>query len=60
MQAMMKMIERMNFMMGNVCDTLEKVGKYGNVAGICTQDVRKVGAELKLNNGGEAERPRWF
>jgi hypothetical protein len=27
MQAMMKMMERMNFMMGNVCDRLEKVGK---------------------------------
>jgi hypothetical protein len=40
MQAMTKMME---FMMGNVCDRLEKVGKQGNVAGTCTQDVRKVG-----------------
>jgi hypothetical protein len=31
MQAMTKMMERMNFVMGNV-------------AGTCTQDVRKVGA----------------
>jgi len=53
------MMERMNFMMGNVCDRLEKVGKHGNVAGTCTQDVRKVGAESKSNNGSEAERPRW-
>jgi hypothetical protein len=60
MQAMTKMTERMNFVMGNLCDRLEKMGKHGNVAGICTQDVRKVGAELKLNNGSEAERPRWF
>jgi hypothetical protein len=49
----------MNFMMGNMCGRLEKVGKYGNAAGTCTQDVRKVGAEAKLNNGSEAERPRW-
>jgi hypothetical protein len=33
MQAMTKMMERMNFMMGNVCDRLEKVGKHGNMAG---------------------------
>ena len=37
----------------------KKVGKYGNVAGTCTQDVRKVPAELKSNNGSGAERPRW-
>jgi len=49
MQAMM--FERMNFMMENVCDRLEKVGKYGNAAGTCTQDMRKVGAEPKSNNG---------
>jgi hypothetical protein len=59
MQAMTKMMENMNFMMGNVCDRLEKVGKHGNVAGTCTQDVRKVGAELKSNNGSGVERPRW-
>jgi hypothetical protein len=53
------MMERMNFMMGNVCDRLEKVGKHGNMAGTCTQDMRKVGAEPKTNNGSEAERPRW-
>ena len=44
MHVMTKMMERMNFMMGNVCDRLAKVGKHGNVAGTCTQDVRKVGA----------------
>jgi hypothetical protein len=54
-----KMMERMNFVMGNVCDRLEKVGKLGNVAGTFTQDVRKVGAEPKLNNGSGAEIPRW-
>jgi hypothetical protein len=47
MHAMMKMMERMNLMMGNVCDRLEKVGKHGNMAGTCTQDVRKVGAQHK-------------
>ena len=45
--------------MGNVCDRLEKVGKHGNMVGTCTQDVRKVGAEPKSNNGSGAERPRW-
>jgi hypothetical protein len=58
MQAMTKMMEIMNFMMGNVCDRLEKVGKHGNMAGTCTQDVRKVGAKPKSNNGNGAERPR--
>jgi len=53
------MMERINFMMGNMCDRLEKVGKHGNMAGTCTQDVRKVGAEPKSNNGSRAERPRW-
>jgi hypothetical protein len=59
MQAMTKMMERMNFMMGNVCDRLENVGKHGNMAGTCTQDVRKVGVEPKSNNGSGVERPRW-
>jgi hypothetical protein len=59
MHAMTKMMERMNLMMGNVCNILEKVGKHGNVAGKCTQDVRKVGAQHKSNNGNGAERPRW-
>ena len=36
MQAMTKMMENMNLMMGNVCDKLEKVGKHGHVAGTCT------------------------
>jgi hypothetical protein len=59
MQVMMKMMERMNSMTGNVCDRLEKVGKQGNMAETCTQDVRKVGAEPKSNNDSGAERPRW-
>ena len=58
MQVMTKMMERMNFTMGNVCDRLEKVAKHGNVAGTCTQDVRKVGAELKSYHGSGAERPK--
>ena len=44
--------------MGNVCDRLEKVGKHGNVAGTCSQDVRKGRAEPKSNIGSGAERPR--
>jgi hypothetical protein len=59
MHAITKMMERMNFMMGNVCDRLEKVGKHGNVAGTCTQDVIKFGAQHKSNNGSGAEGPRW-
>jgi hypothetical protein len=58
LQTMTKMMERMNFVMGNVCDRFEKVGKHGNVVGTCTQDVRKVGAKPKSNNGSGAERPR--
>ena len=58
MQAMTKMMERMNFVMGNVCDRLEKVGKHGNVARTCSQDVRKGRAEPKSNIGSGAERPR--
>jgi len=53
------MMEIMNFVIGNVCDILEKVGKNGNMAGTCTQDVRKVGAEHKSNNGSGVERLRW-
>jgi len=56
MQAMMKI---MNFVMGNVCHRLEKVGKHGNVAGTCSQDVRKDVAKPKSNNDSRAERPRW-
>jgi hypothetical protein len=37
-------MQAMTKMMGNVSDRLEKVRKHGNVAGTCTQDVRKVGA----------------
>jgi hypothetical protein len=57
-QVMTKMMERMNFMMGNVSDRLKKVGKHGNMAGTWTQDMRKVGAESKSNNGSGVERPR--
>jgi hypothetical protein len=42
------LMERVNFVMGNVCHKLEKVEKCGNEAGTRTQDVRKVGAELVL------------
>ena len=63
MQARTKMMEIMNFTMGNMCDRLEKVAKHGlnmcNMVGTCTQDVRKVGAELKSNHGSGAERPKW-
>jgi len=59
MHAMTTMMETMNFMMGNVCDRFEKVGKHGHMARTCTQDVRKVGAQHKSNNDSGAERPRW-
>jgi hypothetical protein len=59
MQAMTKMMARMNSGMGNVCDKLEKVEKQGKMAGTCTQNVRKVGFEPKSNNGSGAERTRW-
>jgi len=58
MQAMMKMMERMNFVMGNVCDILDMVVKRGNEAGTSTQNGRKLGAEPKANSGSRAERPR--
>jgi hypothetical protein len=59
MQAMMQMMERMNFVMGNVCDILDMVEKLGNEAGTSTQNGRKLGAEPKANSGSRAERPRW-
>jgi hypothetical protein len=59
MQAMTQMMERMNFVMGNVCDRLDRVEKRGNEAGTSTQNVRKLGSEPKANNGSRAERPRW-
>ena len=37
MQAMTQMMERMNFVMGNVCDRLDRVEKRGNPAGTSTQ-----------------------
>jgi hypothetical protein len=59
MQAMTQMMERMNFIMGNVCDKLNRVEKSGNETGTSTQDVRKVGAEPKANSCSRAERPSW-
>jgi hypothetical protein len=59
MQAMTQMMERMNFVMENVCDRLDRVEKRGNEAGTSTQNVRKLGVEPKANNGNRAERPRW-
>jgi hypothetical protein len=53
------MMERMNFVMGNMCDRLDRMEKHGNEAGTSTQDVRKLGVEPKANNGNRAERPRW-
>jgi len=53
------MMERMNFIMGNVCDKLNRVEKSGNETGTSTQDVMKVGVEPKANSGSRAERPRW-
>jgi len=44
--------------MGNVCETLDRVEKLGNEAGTSTQNVSKLGAEPKANNGSRAERPR--
>jgi hypothetical protein len=41
------MMERINFVMGNMCDRLDRVERHGNEAGTSTQDVRKVGAEPK-------------
>jgi hypothetical protein len=46
-QAMTQMMERINFVMGNMCDRLDRVERHGNEAGTSTQDVRKVGAEPK-------------
>jgi hypothetical protein len=56
---MMQMMERMNFVMGNMCDKLDRVERCGNEAGTSTQDVRKVGAEPKANSCNRAERPSW-
>jgi hypothetical protein len=58
MQAMTLMMERMNFMMGNVCG-LDRLEKRGNKAGTSTQDMRKLGVEPKANSGNKVVRPRW-
>jgi len=57
--AMTQMMERMTFVMGNVCDKLDRVERRGNEAGTSTQDVRKLGAELKANSESRVEKPRW-
>jgi hypothetical protein len=54
MQAMIQMMERMNFVMGNVCDRLDRVEKHGNEAGTSTQNGRKLGAKPKTNSGSRA------
>jgi hypothetical protein len=38
LQAMTQVMERMSFLMGNVCDRLDRVEKCGNDAGTSTQD----------------------
>jgi hypothetical protein len=58
-QAMTTMMEMMNFVMGNMCDRLERVEKHGNEAGTSTQDVRMVRADSKSNNGSRTERLGW-
>jgi hypothetical protein len=59
MQVMTQMMKTMTFVMGNVCERLDRVEKHGNKAGTSTQDMRKVRAEPKANNGSRAECPRW-
>jgi hypothetical protein len=46
MQAMMQMMERMNFVMGNVCDR-QGMEKRGNEAGTSAQNGRKLGLNKK-------------
>jgi hypothetical protein len=53
------MMERMNFVMGNMCNGLDRVERHGNEAGTKTQDVRKVGGEPRANSGSRVKRPRW-
>jgi hypothetical protein len=53
------MMERMSFVMGNVCDRLDRMEKRGNEASSSTQEVRKVGAKPKANSGNKVKRPRW-
>jgi hypothetical protein len=59
MQGMTKMMERMNFVMGNVCDRLEKVGKHDNVLEHVPKTRQRLGAESKSRSGSRVERPRW-
>jgi hypothetical protein len=55
---MTQMMERLNFVTGNVCDRVDRVEKHGNEAGTSTQEVRKVRAKPKVNNVSRAERPK--
>jgi len=47
--SMTQMMERLNFVTGNVCDRVDRVEKHGNEAGTSTQEVRKVRAKPKVN-----------
>jgi len=53
------MMERMIFLMGNMCDKLDRVERCGNEAGTSTQNEMKVRVELTANSGSRAERLRW-
>jgi hypothetical protein len=48
-------MERVNFMIENVCDQLENMEKYRNKASISTQKIR---VDPKSNNVCRAESPR--
>jgi hypothetical protein len=50
-QVLTKMMEMVNFVMGNVCDKLEKMKKHDNEAGTSTLNMRKVVTKPKSNNG---------
>ena len=49
----------MNFVMGNVCDKLDRVEKHGNEANTSTYDATKVRVKPKSNNGSISKRLRW-
>ena len=55
MQTMTQMMERINFVTGNMCDRLDRVEKHGNEVGTSTQNMRKLGAEPKANSGSRAK-----
>jgi len=56
MQAITQMMKRMNFVMGIMCDRLNRVEKRRNEASPSSQEVRKLGAEPKANSGSRAEK----